>query len=150
MQQHGQGNACTIARFGHFSRQHFLAVLPVRALVFAAKKRANLGAGRTRDQKAIGFHQPVAARQRLLGSHNLHLLAVLQLRGQRHHAPVHFRAAATVAKVRVELVSEVERRGTGRQFHDVAAGAEHIDALGEQLRTELVEEVPFTGAARGE
>lgn len=83
--------------------------------------------------------QPVATRVRLLLGDDLNLIAHLQLIGKRHDAAADLGADTAVTDVAVNMVSEIERRGAGRQIHHVAFRRKHIDPIVEHLAAHFVE-----------
>jgi hypothetical protein len=81
----------------------FSTISRPRAMVscacWALNQARTLALGAVAGQVAQLGIEPVARRPALLGGGDLHRLAVLQRRVQRHHGAVHARAAAAVAQV---------------------------------------------------
>ena len=72
---------------------------------------------------------------------DLHDVAVLQPRPQRHHAAVDPRAHALVADIGVNAVREVDRRGAARKRPHFALRREDVDLFGIQVDLEVLQEL---------
>ena len=103
----------------------------------------NLGSGTVARDVAELRIQPVQRRPALLHREDVDALPVAQPMVQRNHLPVHARAAAAMAEIRVHRVREIDRRGTARQVDDLALRREHVDRVGEQALLEAGQ--PFAG-----
>ena len=113
------------------SSSRLVAVRPSRCSSFSTSSRplatvccvlqrvepgAHLGAGARALQEVQLGVEPVHRRAALAHGDDLHRLAVLQRRLQRHHRAVDARAAAAVADVGVQRVGEVDRRAARGQL----------------------------------
>ncbi|MPM19014.1 hypothetical protein SDC9_65432 [bioreactor metagenome] len=123
----------------HLPGQRFLAALDRLVAALPAEVLPDLGPGpRTGDEL-----QPVPRRPRPLGlgGEDLHPIAGLQLRLQRHQPPVDPGPDAAVAHLGVHLVGEVDRRRALRQGQHVALRGVHDDLVHADREQQIVEEL---------
>jgi hypothetical protein len=128
--------------------EHLASLLAVLAFVELAEEAPHLGAVARPRRGSRARHQPVAARVRLLRRDDLDRVAVRELVVERHHAAVDARPAAAVPEAGVHVIGEVERRGAAGQIHDLAARAQSVDAILEDLGLQAVEQVGLGGPSR--
>ncbi len=110
-----------------------LARLHVARAVQLMEPGAHLVARAPAGQKAVGGQQPIAARVRFLGGHDLHAVAAAQPVGQRHDTVVDARATAAMPDHGVHVICKIQRRGTLRQIDHLALGGQRVHAVFDQL-----------------
>ncbi len=107
--------------------------------------RALLGADEAADAGArfAGDDKPLPGRRRRLRprSHDLHLVAVMQLGAQRHMAAIDLGADAGVSDLGVHGIGEIHRRGAARQRDQIALRREAEHLILEHLELGVLEEL---------
>ena len=116
--------------------------LRVEPLAHLAARAVALQETERRVEPVAGGTNPWPARLR---GDNLHALAALQGRVERHHLAVHLRAAAAVAEVGVQRVGEIHRRRTRRQVDDLTLRGDDVQRVVERGLLRLLRPA---GAAR--
>src|SRR5262249_15162942 len=91
--------------------------------------------------RSLDERQPVAAWPVARLRDDLDDVSITQLRSQRGHAPVDFRADATVPDLGVNGVSKVDRSSVAWQSDDLAFRGERIDFLGIEIDFQCAEEI---------
>ncbi len=130
--------------------EHLAALAAVLAHVAPLEPGANLGAAPRRGEEALALDEPVAARLRLLAPDDLDHLAVREAVIERDDVAVDAGAAAAMAKLRVHVVREIDRRRAAWQVDDLALGRQRIDAVVKQVRAHARQEVAVAlGFRRG-
>ena len=89
----------------------------------------NFRTGFCRVSKAKIRVKPVAARVRVFLGDDIHLIAHLELIGERHNASAHFGADTTVTNFTVNGVGKIQRRGAGWQIHYFSFRRKDIHAI---------------------
>jgi hypothetical protein len=84
---------------------------------------------------------PGRRRRLRVGAHDLHLVAVLQPRDQRHDAAVDLGADAGIADIGVDRIGEIDRRRAARQRDQAALRREAEDLVLEQFELGVFEEL---------
>ena len=92
------------------------------------------------DHPQVGV-QPVPAGSAAFGGQDVHLIPGFQLVVEGHQFPADLSAPAAVPDLRVDVVSEINRGGTGGQINDVAAGGENIHPVPENIGFHAVHEL---------
>src|SRR5690606_26764822 len=113
---------------------HLVTVLPAEPVPDLARRALGLDIAKLRVE-------PIAAGPTALRGEDLDAVADLQGVIERHQLPVDLRAAAAVADVGMDVVSEVDGRGAGGQVDNVAARGEHIHPVAQDIAAHRVEEL---------
>ena len=128
---------------GQFALQGLAPERNMPRLIDAPKPGPDLGAALGRYQIPQFQGQPVAAGRGLFAGDDLHHVAVGQSMIERHDAATDLGTATAMAQTGVHLVGEVQRRRAARQINYLAARRHGVDAIGEQLVLDALDQVAF-------